>query len=196
VGATVEGDEHGRGRELGRGPELGRGRELVEIREARPDELAAAGDVVVEAYLALPGDPHRPYLARVRDAAGRARHCPVLVAVGAEGRVVGSVTYVPGPGNPFAERERDGEAGFRMLGVAPDAQGRGIGRRLVVACVERARADGRTGLVILTTPVMTSAQALYRSLGFVRLPELDDEPVPGVRLLAFRLELDRRADGG
>ncbi len=170
--------------------------EVHEIREARPDELEAAGEVVVEAYLALPGDPHRPYLARVRDAAGRARHCPVLVAVGADGRVVGSVTYVPGPGNPFAEQEREGEAGFRMLGVAPDTQGQGIGRRLVEACIERAHAAGRTGIVILTTPVMTSAHALYRSLGFVRVPERDPDPPPGVRLLAFRLDLDRSPDGG
>jgi ribosomal protein S18 acetylase RimI-like enzyme len=170
--------------------------ERDEIREARTGELEAAGEVVAEAYGALPGDPHRPYLARVRDAASRARHCPVLVAVDRDGRVVGSVTYVPGPGNPFAEQELEGEAGFRMLGVAPAAQGRGVGRRLVEACIEQARATGRTGIVILTTPVMTSAQALYRSLGFVRVPERDPDPPPGVRLLAFRLDLDRSADGG
>jgi ribosomal protein S18 acetylase RimI-like enzyme len=161
---------------------------MIEIREARPDELPAAGEVVVEAYLTLPGARRRAYLDEVRDAVGRARHCPVLVAVDQGGRVVGSVSYVPGPGNPFAELERDGEAGFRMLGVAPDARGRGIGRRLVEACIGRARADGRFGISILSTPAMTAAHALYRDLGFVREPERDRE-LPEVTLLAFRLPL-------
>jgi ribosomal protein S18 acetylase RimI-like enzyme len=64
----------------------------------------------------------------------------------------------------------------------------GIGRRLVEACIARARADGRFGISILSTPAMTAAHALYRDLGFVREPERDLE-LPEVTLLAFRLPL-------
>ena len=119
---------------------------MIAVREARPDELAAAGDVVVRAYRALGGggDAHEAYLEHVRDAAGRARHCPVLVAVDeGTGEVLGSVTYVPGQGNAFAELAGEGEGEFRMLGVAPYAQGRGVGAALVRACIDRARAGGR-----------------------------------------------------
>ena len=164
----------------------------IAIREARPGELAAAGDVVVRAYRALGGggDAHEAYLEHVRDAAGRARHCPVLVAVDeGTGEVLGSVTYVPGPGNAFAELAGEGEGEFRMLGVAPDAQGRGVGAALVRACIAWARADGRRGIVISTTPVMHAAHRLYEHLGFRRAPERDWVPVPGVELWAYVLAL-------
>jgi hypothetical protein len=36
---------------------------------------------------------------------------------------------------------------------------------------------------------MRAAQAIYGRLGFVRRPERDLEPVPGVRLLGFGLAL-------
>ena len=164
----------------------------IAIREARPGELAAAGDVVVRAYRALGGggDAHEAYLEHVRDAAGRARHCPVLVAVDeGTGEVLGSVTYVPGQGNAFAELAGEGEGEFRMLGVAPEAQGRGVGAALVRACIARARADGRHGIVISTTPVMHAAHRLYEHLGFRRAPERDWVPVPGVELWAYVLAL-------
>ncbi|MEW6225913.1 MAG: GNAT family N-acetyltransferase [Chloroflexota bacterium] len=165
---------------------------MIAIREARPHELAAAGDVVVRAYRALGGggDAHEAYLEHVRDAAGRARHCPVLVAVDeGTGEVLGSVTYVPGQGNAFAELAGEGEGEFRMLGVAPDAQGRGVGAALVRACIDLARAGGRHGIVISTTPVMHAAHRLYEHLGFRRAPERDWVPVPGIELWAYVLAL-------
>jgi ribosomal protein S18 acetylase RimI-like enzyme len=160
----------------------------IVVREARPDELDAAGDVVVRAYCALPGSVGDGYLERVRDARGRTRQCRILVAVDPDdGAVVGSVTYVPDASNPFAELAVDGEAGFRMLGVAPEAQGRGIGRALARACIDLAIAGGRTGLAISTAPIMTTAHRMYEGMGFVRAPERDFEPEPGVRLLAYVL---------
>ncbi len=157
---------------------------MIEVRAATPDELAAAGDVVVEAYLDLPGARHEDYLEHVRDAAGRAEACLVLVAV-EDGRVLGSVSYVPGPDNPYADVERASEAGFRMLGVAVAAQRRGIGRQLVEACIELAQRDHRTALAIVSSQRMTRAHALYERLGFHRAPDRDYEPVPGVGLWAF-----------
>lgn len=163
---------------------------VLEVREARPDELAAAGEVVVRAYRALGGEPHEAYLAEVRDAVGRAAHSPVLVAVDpADGSVLGSVTYVPGPDDPLAELPGVAEAEFRMLGVAPEAQGRGAGVALVEACIARARAEGRSGIVISTARRMHAAHRLYERLGFRRAPERDWVPVPGVQLEAYVLEL-------
>lgn len=165
------------------------------VREARPEELPSAGELVVAAYRTLGWDDEHGYLDEVRDAVGRARHCPVLVAVDADdgaaagGRLLGCVTYVSGPGNPFAELEREGEAGFRMLGVAAEARGQGVGEALVRACLERARADGRAGVAITTSPRMHAAHRLYERLGFVRAPDRDWEPVPGVRLWAYVIAL-------
>lgn len=162
----------------------------ITVRPARDDELEAAGDLVVAAYRT-----HREmedgdgYLAHVRDVRGRATEVDVLVAVDTDGRLLGCVSYVRDHTSPFAEVERPGEAGFRMLGVAPGDRGRGVGRALVGACLERARAAGRTGLVIVTAPSWTDAQRLYERMGFRRAPDRDFEPVPGIGLWAYEITL-------
>ncbi len=162
----------------------------VEVRVAREDELDLAGEVVARAYLAQPGmDGHDDYLARIRDARSRAREAEILVAVDGVGAVVGCVTYVPGPDNPWAEVERPGEAGFRMLGVAPAATRRGVGRALVEACVARARANDCTAVAISTEAAWTAARRFYERLGFRRDPTRDLEPVPGIHLVAYVLAL-------
>jgi ribosomal protein S18 acetylase RimI-like enzyme len=164
------------------------------VREALPDELDGAGEVVVRAYTTLEAfSGGRPsavvYLEQVRDARARARECPVLVAVDAGGRILGSVTYVPDHLSRFAELEAPGEAGFRMLGVAPESMGRGVGRALVEACIALACEAGRAGIAISTSPDMSAAHGLYERLGFRRAPARDFDPVPGVRLWAYVLAL-------
>ena len=81
-----------------------------------------------------------------------------------------------------------------MLAVDPAAQGRGVGRALVLACIDRARADRRSRLVLLTRPLMRSAHGLYTGLGFRRAPARDWEPEPGLELLGFELDLDPAID--
>ena len=105
----------------------------VTIREALPVELDAAGEIVVRAYGTLPGPRHPEYLASIRNAARRSHHCSILVAIDAASGAARSVSYVPDNRNPYAELEHDGEAGFRMLGVAPEARGRGVGEALVAS---------------------------------------------------------------
>jgi ribosomal protein S18 acetylase RimI-like enzyme len=150
------------------------------------------GRLVVRAYRSLGAPIHDDYLAALADAAGRARDALVLVAVDGEGRLLGSVTYVGDAASPHAEIARDGEAAFRMLGVDPEAHGRGAGEALVRACIDRAVAHGRRGIAISTAPVMTAAQRLYERLGFERRPDRDWRPLPDVELWAYVLDLERR----
>jgi ribosomal protein S18 acetylase RimI-like enzyme len=157
----------------------------VAIRDARPDEYEAIGELVVLAYAGL-DDDDPDYVDELRDTARRAGRVPVLVAVEGDGPPLGTVTYVPGPG-PYAESEADDEAGIRMLAVAPWAQGRGIGRALAEHVVERARSDGLGGIAILTRPSMRTAHRLYESLGFVRDEASDWEFAPGSWLWGYRL---------
>lgn len=159
-----------------------------EVREARPEEYAELGQITAEAYR-VAGETEDGYFDELLDVATRAGHVPVLAAVEqGSGRLLGTTTYVPGPG-PYHEGEFGDDASMRMLAVAPTAQGLGVGRALVVACIDRARAAGRPGIGIYTRPFMTSAHRLYESLGFRRMPELDWEFEPGEWLWALRLEL-------
>jgi ribosomal protein S18 acetylase RimI-like enzyme len=161
---------------------------MVHIREATPGEYAAVGELTEAAYRSDGHLQHGDgYAAVLLDAAGRARSAELLVAVG-DGKLVGTVTYCP-PGSGSRQVAKDGEAEFRMLAVAEDWHGRGVARALVTACEERARSHGISRLVLCTLDSMQGAQALYRSMGFVRVPDRDWEPVPEVWLRGFSLVL-------
>jgi ribosomal protein S18 acetylase RimI-like enzyme len=168
----------------------------IVVRAARPEEHAALGEITVTAYRALGALEGSGYVAELRDVERRAREAVVLAAIDeATGVPLGCVTYVPGPESPWAELLGPGEASIRMLAVDPGAQGRGAGTALVRACIERARADGRTRLVLHSRPMMTAAQRIYRRLGFRRDEPRDWEPLPGIVLLGFALDLEPRPEG-
>ncbi|MGZ6273354.1 MAG: GNAT family N-acetyltransferase [Candidatus Limnocylindrales bacterium] len=164
------------------------------IRPIRPEEYEALGELTVAAYHSNPAYvPHQEiydlYDLQLRDVAQRARTSCVLVAVGPAGELLGGVTYVSGPNDPYAEELSEGEAGMRMLAVDPARQGRGIGRSLTEWCLERARAAGRARLVLHTGAFMPAAVHLYEGMGFERLPELDFSPAPGIDLIAYAFDL-------
>ena len=155
------------------------------MRPATESDYGIVARICVAAYDAenlIVGD----YASRLADVAERAAHSDVLVAEDpATGVVLGSVTFVR-PGTPFAEMSRPDEAEFRMLAVDPAAQRRGVGTTLTLACLDRAAALGYAAVVICTRPVSAPALAMYAGLGFVRVPERDLMPEPGLILIALR----------
>ena len=165
----------------------------MEIRPLRPEDHETVGDLTVAAYAAVEPAVHTTdYASELRDVAGRSAGDEILVAVEG-GRVVGAVTYVPGPDSPAAEFTDADGAGIRMLAVAADVQGRGVGEALTLACVDRARAQGRGQVILHSTDRMATAHRLYQRLGFRRDASLDWEPEPGLWLRGFRLPLDGAA---
>lgn len=156
----------------------------LEIRPVRPAEHAAVGALCVAAY-ADAHDVSADYAAILRDVAGRARDAEVLVALDA-GRRVGSVTFIAHGGRSHEIAAPD-EAEFRFLAVAPGAQRAGVAEALVRRCAAETAALGRARLVCSSGDWMPGAHRLYARLGFVRVPERDWSPKPGVRLLVFAL---------
>ena len=159
------------------------------VRLAEPRDHEAIGALTVRAYV---DDGHIPadadYTLHLADAAGRAERALLLVAVDGDDEPVGTVTFAVA-GSPMAELSRAGEAEFRMLAVSPRARGRGVGEALVRACLDEARRAGAHAVVLSTQPRMSAAHRIYERLGFTRAPERDWSPVPGVDLLAYRLDL-------
>ncbi|MDQ3990517.1 MAG: GNAT family N-acetyltransferase [Actinomycetota bacterium] len=162
----------------------------MKVRPAGAEELDAVGELTVAAYVADGLDLGDSYVEVLYDAAGRARDAELLVAVDADDRLLGTVTVCE-PGTPWAEVSRPDELEFRMLAVTPTARGRGVGERLTRAVVEWAGERGVCRVVLCSSDDMHIAHRLYRRLGFTRLPCRDWQPVPGLQLLAFALELDR-----
>jgi len=164
------------------------------VREAGPADWDEVGELTVAAYVAgglVPaGDP---YIEQLRRTADRARAASVLVAVGddgtaAGGALMGAVTYCRRD-SPYSELARAGESEFRMLAVAPEFWGRGVGAALVRACIERACDASDAAVVLSTLDVSAPAHRLYGRLGFAPTPDRDWEPEPGLWLRAYRLDL-------
>lgn len=165
------------------------GEARVTVREVRPGEHETLGSLTVAAYKGLLGDDlDGGYVAELADVAGRAAAVNVLVAVDDDGTVVGGITYIPGPG-PMAWFEDPDEVGLRMLAVSPEAQRRGVGSALIEACIVRARAAGKTKILLHTTAPMTTAHRLYERTGFRREPDRDRIILDDLRLIAYALDL-------
>jgi ribosomal protein S18 acetylase RimI-like enzyme len=168
------------------------------VRDARQDELAEVGEIRVTAYQADGFLSEESSYGPTLRALGTAGEGPVLVAVADDDRrILGTVMLQPWPhGGEVVTGP--GEAEIRALAVAPDGQGRGTGQALLRAVIERAAQTGVRHLVLLTQPEMQTAQRMYRRAGFVRLPERDWSPRPGMILLAYGLVLgpSERASGG
>jgi putative acetyltransferase len=71
------------------------------------------------------------------------------------------------------------------MAVAPALQGRGIGRKLILAAIERARALGATSLFLGSNTKLESAIHLYESVGFTHVPPEQIAPMPYERADVF-----------
>jgi GNAT superfamily N-acetyltransferase len=107
--------------------------------------------------------------------------------------VAGAVLLIPAGAPlelPTGERASLPLPEVRLLAVAPAARRHGLGEALIRACARRARQAGAAALGLHTVEWMQAAGRLYERLGFVRAPEADFHPAPGVTIKAYRLELE------
>lgn len=160
------------------------------IRPIRDDEIEALSRLTVDVYTTLDGVVlPEEYVAELADVEGRAEEGLVLVAVDDGGAVVGGIAYFDRPGL-WAGMESADQVELRMLAVAPQSQGRGVGTGLVAACIDQARIDGMRQVLLHTTAFMTPAQRLYERAGFRRQAERDIILDDGMVLLGYALDLD------
>jgi ribosomal protein S18 acetylase RimI-like enzyme len=167
----------------------------VIIRDARPDEAAAVGELRVAAYRALGLLPAgSEYAQTLRglgfdgDRGDRGDRAVLVAADEPGNQILGTVTLESfEPGSELAKDQT--EADVRAFAVAPRAQGQGVGRELLLAVIERAEKRGLRRLRLCTQPAMRAAQHLYVTTGFRRTPDLDWEPRPGLILRAYELAL-------
>lgn len=171
----------------------------ITVRDAREEEAGEIGRLLYEAYRQYDPGPDAPmraewdaYFEEVRDAASRFEVSEQMIAED-DGRLIGSVTfYSPGREAEYPSATLPWPkdwAGIRLLGVPPEARGKGIGRLLTDECIRRARAQGAVAVGLHTTFLMEVARAMYERMGFVRVPEYDFYPAPDFVVMAYRLDL-------
>lgn len=142
------------------------------IRDERNEDAVVIREVIAEAFKPVPYS--RQTEVAIYD--GLRDVCAMAVTLVAEedGVVVGHIAF---------SRAMIGEAAGDWLGVGPvavrpDRQGRGIGRALVETGLERARALGAAGCVLVGDP------AFYGRFGLRARPGLTHEGVPDQYVMA------------
>jgi len=166
---------------------------MIVVREARAEEDAAVGELLVNAYLSayahkLPavvvGEERRRTL---RDVAGKRKIATVLV-VEWDGRLAGTVALFK-PGAETSEAWVLGAADLRHLAVEPAMQGRGLATPLLDEAERIAREVWKVPAICLHVRRGNAGVArLYRSRGYGRSPE-GDLSYPEVELDAYVLTL-------
>src|SRR5262245_44675793 len=129
------------------------------VRPAQRSEIAAISPLVVvalhEARELIPPAIFRAYVEESSDRAARSDAAEVLVAE-IDGKVAGTGSF-------YADARREGLglpsawAGFRTLAVDPAQRGRGVGRALMQACLDRARVQAAPTIAIHTSALMRAA---------------------------------------
>ena len=168
----------------------------LRIRDARDGDRDAIRDVTLSAYeeySALMSPEHWEAYRRDMLAALNEEGPAERIVAEQDGAIEGSVLLYPAGAvvrAPDGGTLRRGQPEVRLLAVAPAARGRGIGRALIEECACRARRSGARLLTLHTTDMMRVAVRMYERMGFVRAPELDYRPAPGVVVKGYALNLD------
>ena len=171
--------------------------EDLEIRPALPSERQRALEITLAAYVeyerVLRPEYWESYRQHIVDTLTADLGEGQQLVAESGGSVVGTTLFYP-PGTSFGEDVEDAAMSpdcpeVRLLAVAPEGRGLGVGRALMVACVDRARKSGAPGLVLHTMAMMKAARSLYDDMGFVRAPELDFRPAEFWFVDGFRLNL-------
>lgn len=164
----------------------------LRIRDARPEDRDAIRALTLQAY--------EQYASLMEPEAWAGLSGAIrtgLEAEGAErivaeraGRLLGCVALFPPAADAYP-----GETGpaswpeLRLLAVASEARGAGVGQALVEECARRARRMGASELGLHTSRSMAAAMRMYRRMGFVRAPGHDFRPPGGELVEAYRLPL-------
>ena len=166
--------------------------EHLVLREARSDELDNVALLIRAANQQyenfLPPEAWKFYLEDMMDVRRRLNESQLIVAE-LDGQLAGTVTLYLDAKHSSLEGWVNGWAGIRLLAVHPAHRGRGIGRALMEECIRRCRKQGIATIGLHTTEMMDVARRMYEKMGFVRVPELDVHPGPGVVVMAYRLDL-------
>ena len=165
------------------------------IRNAKDSEFKKIGELMIEVYSQLNGFPkpaEQPAYYAMLENIGEFTKKPnteLLVAASTDSEILGAVVYFGDMkyyGSGGSATKEENAAGFRLLAVDPHTRGFGIGKLLVLECIEKARARNLSQVIIHSTRAMQTAWKMYLNLGFKRSEDLDfmqgELPVFGFRL--------------
>lgn len=163
------------------------------IRPARPEDDAAIGELLVDAFVAryaqkLPEVQISPSRRQALRAVADKRAVATVLVAEQEGRVVGTVALFP-PGAPDSQAFIPGAADLRHLALDPALHGRGLSGRLLDPIEHVARTWGVSAICLHVRRGAHGLGRMYERRGYARVPAGDVDKLPEVFLEAWALQL-------
>lgn len=146
------------------------------VRAATEDEPAACTDLWVAAVAARDGQAESEAVRRRAGDKFSVDRVALVVAEDQDGLVGFVLVTAPGTGGPT---DPEDAAYLSLLAVAPRAQGRGIGRRLLRSAVDEAARAGHRRCVLHALDDNAPALGLYRGAGFRAVGDPFPHPLSG-----------------
>ena len=171
----------------------GGNRAALQLRDAEPEDKATIDTVTRAAYAqygaTMPPEFWPLYWRNLVTALEGESSAEVIVAE-LDGNIVGVVRLYPPSANAYSSSEVSIIwPEIRLLAVATEARGRGVGQALMDECLRRARTAGAIAVGLHTMPVMEAAVRMYERMGFIPVPETDFRPMPGIVVQGYRRDL-------
>lgn len=164
----------------------------LQIRDARPEDDEAIGELLVDAFLSqyakkMPEVRYDEDRKRaLRATAAKRAEARVLVAE-LDGRVMGTVSVFP-PGAPGSQAWRSDAADLRHLATSPAVHGRGYSRPLLEAAEKVAQEMGAKAICLHVRRGAHGVIRMYQGRGYVREPSGDlDKPTVYLEALLKRI---------
>ena len=164
-----------------------------ELRDARDEDRAGIRDLTFASY----GE----YSTRMAPGAWAALKQALAAALASdedvdrivaerEGQLIGSVMLYARSADAYEGAVAEAHwPEVRLLAVAPEVRGAGVGAALLRECIRRARSSGAREIGLHTSRSMEAAIRMYERFGFVRHPDHDFQPEGGELVTAYRLQL-------
>lgn len=163
----------------------------ISLRDASPQELEQIANISIAAYQEYAKILTVDDWQKMEQSLSNVKHTATVanfIVAEVENKIVGAVAYYP-PGKSNPQLFNSNCASLRLLAVDPKYRGKGIGKKLTVEGIERAKGDRAEAIGLYTSEAMTTAQKLYGSLGFNRVKELPS--MLGLRYWLYVLPFDR-----
>ncbi len=167
------------------------------IREALPGEFEALGQLMIDVYSQLPGFPGKQELPEYYEMLANIgmftekSGTKLVIALSPDGELWGGIVYFASMehyGSGGKEINIENTSGIRLLAVHTSARGQGIGKGLTRACIQLAKDNRHTQVILHSTRVMQVARAMYEGMGFKRSEDLDFE-FHDLSIFGFRLNI-------
>ncbi len=163
---------------------------MFEIRSFQPDDAPQVNALALAAFAQYQDAYHDwpVFQSKIAQMATLAEAGEIVVAEVA-GQITGAVAYI-GPGAPKADFFQAKWPIMRMLVVAPQARGQGIGHTLAQECLRRAERDSAPCFALHTSKIMNVALPMYERMGFKWVSRTPD--IHGVEYGVYVKEIGRR----